>query len=1005
MRRGMRFAFVVAGLCVGLVGTGAAGQCEMAELLASDAASEDLFGYSVDIEGDVVIVGAPEDDDGAGTTCNAAYIYRRDGTTWFEEAKLSPSDCEGEDIDFGICVSISGDMAVVGARHYVQGDDVTGAVYVYAYEEPNWDLQALLLPEDGAIDSVFGGSVAIDGEMLIVGAIGDDEFGDDHGSVYWYRWSESEWQYQGKFDPPTLTTVGWFGLSAALDGDLAVIGTAEEEDGIWSYGALVYRFDGAQWTEEAHLPGSNEDEDGYFLSGWTAVRNDLVALGMMLDDGGGPQSGSVYLYRFDEGSWDLETQLSASDGVEGDRFGISVTIGDGVVAVGAYHHDEIGADAGGVYLYDYDGSTWSNETKVLATDGTEGDAFGLDVALDGATLVVGAPYDDDDAAMNAGSVYVLDLIGADCNGNGICDSVEVLSPLYVDDDAVGIGDGTSWDNACTTLSDAISIAECTGLATEIRVAQGTYVPDTTDLADPREATFTLRSSVTIRGGYAGYGAADPDERDVILYETILSGDIGVPEDNSDNCYHVVIADDVDETAELDGLTITAGNADGNMFYEQVGGGILCAGHPCLEACTIAANTAASYGGGLYFGDSTGMPMILNGCTFTWNTANRGGGAYCYLGALMAIKCTFTLNWADNFGGGMFLRVSEYVALADCVFIDNAAGESGGAASATVYWDWDSEDMATTLTAVDCTFFVNSAEDPGGAIHATSAEATLVMSLIECTFGENSSAAEGGAIQLEDRVIASIDESVFSRNLAAEGGAMHNSARFCCDVTSCAFDENSADTNGGAISSHVLGYSYWFKPDLTLDTCDFSDNSSGWGGAVYNSEGALALADCMMHGNYAVYGGGLYSGDDAAWATITGCDFEENTAWAGGGIRVFRSEMAISGCWFGKNVASDAGGGVANLEGIVIIGSSVLCENEPEHIDGYYCDAGGLEFYETCSEVCPADINGDGFVDVVDLLAILAVWGDCPDCPEDITGDGVVDVLDLLEVLGAWGPCE
>ncbi len=144
--------------------------------------------------------------------------------------------------------------------------------------------------------------------------------------------------------------------------------------------------------------------------------------------------------------------------------------------------------------------------------------------------------------------------------------------LYVDDDAPPAGDGAGWGTAYRFLADALADASGGGIS-EIRVGQGTYQPDRDELnpggtAD-REATFQLLNGVALMGGYAGFGAKDPDDRDTELYETILSGDLlgndgpGEFEDNDENSYHVTTGSGTDETAGLDGFTITAGNANGS----------------------------------------------------------------------------------------------------------------------------------------------------------------------------------------------------------------------------------------------------------------------------------------------------------------------------------------------------------------------------------------------------------------------------------------------------------
>jgi hypothetical protein len=184
--------------------------------------------------------------------------------------------------------------------------------------------------------------------------------------------------------------------------------------------------------------------------------------------------------------------------------------------------------------------------------------------------------------------------------------------IYVDADANGANDGSSWADAYNYLQDALAVA---GDGNDIWVAEGTYTPDSNS-ADPngsgdREATFQLINGVAIRGGYAGFGEPDPNNRDVELYETVLSGDLSgndvaveYPKDlfneptRSENSYNVTSGRETDSTAVIDGFTITAGNANGSYYYYFNGGGI---------------------------NNVEGGPTILN-CRFISNSANHGGGA-------------------------------------------------------------------------------------------------------------------------------------------------------------------------------------------------------------------------------------------------------------------------------------------------------------------------------------------------------------------------------------------
>ena len=327
--------------------------------------------------------------------------------------------------------------------------------------------------------------------------------------------------------------------------------------------------------------------------------------------------------------------------------------------------------------------------------------------------------------MQAGSdVTGIDLVtGADVSiGWGGGTPPVGFATIYVDDSAVGANDGSSWDDAFNEFYDALNIAEA---GDKIFVAQGTYLPDTTGLVDPREAAFQMKNVVTIKGGYAGYGAAYPDERNVELYETVLSGNIGNTNNKSDNCYHVFYHPDglnLDFTAVLDGVTITAGYAippfipllsgggmynDGSsptvtncIFTHNAGGGmqnensspkitdcafignagINCGGgitnwnsNPTLTNCTFSGNLAGT-GGGIQNRDSS--PTVTN-CTFIANSANVGGGIYNDNSSPEMFNCTFTHNGdsifitGDDYGGGMY-NSSSNPTITNCIFWGNTA---------------------------------------------------------------------------------------------------------------------------------------------------------------------------------------------------------------------------------------------------------------------------------------------------------------------------------------------
>ncbi|MCP4610914.1 MAG: right-handed parallel beta-helix repeat-containing protein, partial [Planctomycetes bacterium] len=246
--------------------------------------------------------------------------------------------------------------------------------------------------------------------------------------------------------------------------------------------------------------------------------------------------------------------------------------------------------------------------------------------------------------------------------------------FYVDIDATGgTNDGLSWTNAFTDLQSALNVAVATDT---ILIAKGTYTPDTTGLGDPREASFGMINDVGIYGGYAGFGEPDPNLRDTSVYETVLSGDIGVPGDTSDNAYHIFYhpsGTNLDSTAILDGFTITDGNANGSSPHNTGGGMVNTESSPTITTCTFTGNSA-EYGGGMFNGDSS-SPILTN-CVFSGNIATiNGGGMVNNASSPTMTNCTFFENHANALGGGM-RNYASAPAVTNCTFYGNSAADGG-----------------------------------------------------------------------------------------------------------------------------------------------------------------------------------------------------------------------------------------------------------------------------------------------------------------------------------------
>jgi L-ascorbate metabolism protein UlaG (beta-lactamase superfamily) len=371
--------------------------------------------------------------------------------------------------------------------------------------------------------------------------------------------------------------------------------------------------------------------------------------------------------------------------------------------------------------------------------------------------------------------------------------------IYVDDDATGANDGTSWENAYTFLQEALADANSTKKPVEIRVAQGTYRPNEGLIAIPefdwRMTTFQLINSVTLKGGYAGFGQPDTDARDVELYETILSGDLngddiqvadsgdllGEPT-RAENSYRVLTGNRVDATAVLDGFIITGGSADGPFPYDSGGGMYNYISSPTLTHCIFSGNSAGHEGQGGAMYNMASNPTLTN-CILNGNSAHNGGGMYNDFSSPSLTGCTLSRNSAER-GGAMY--------------------------------NYDG-----TPTITDCTFSRNSAYYGGGMYNYNSSPV-----LTGCRFRGNSAPLGGGMYNYGSS--PALTNCIFSGNSAATGGGIYNYPQNNPTVTNCTFVRNSAK-NGSGLACFSSGPGD--ASTLVLTNCIFRD-----GGDEVSNEG-------------------------------------------------------------------------------------------------------------------------------------------------------------------------
>jgi hypothetical protein len=375
---------------------------EQAKLNPTGGANDDQAGRDVSINGEYVIIGAHQDDDN-GADSGSAYVFKRDGTSWAQQAKLTASDGAAGDA-FGWSNSIYGEYAIVGAPDSDGNGTSSGSVYVFKRSGTSWTQQTKLSLDETTAGDKYGFRVSLYGEYAAVGVPGDDDKGENSGSVNIFNRSGTSWSHQAKLTASDGAAGDRFGVSVSLYGDYLIAGAHQDDDnGADSGSAYVFKRDGTSWAQQAKLTASDGtagDLFGYLDS--VSINGDYALIGAYKDDDNGADSGSAYVFKRSGTSWAQQAKLTASDGAAEDWFGFSVSINDNYAMVGGHQNDDDGTNSGSVYVFSRDGSTWTEDQKLLASDGASYDIFGASLSMEADYVIIGAAGDNS----GKGSGYV-----------------------------------------------------------------------------------------------------------------------------------------------------------------------------------------------------------------------------------------------------------------------------------------------------------------------------------------------------------------------------------------------------------------------------------------------------------------------------------------------------------------------------------------------------------------------------------------------------------------------
>ncbi len=308
---------------------------------------------------------------------------------------------------FGQAVALRGDWLAVGEPNANEG---AGAVHLFHRVGLSWEHVATLTADDGAANDHFGQALALTDAFLAVGApdadLGENE---DAGAVYLFAYAQSQWQLAQKLSAPSVTAGDRFGASLALDDGTLVVGAPQFDQPNNNAGAVFVftQGDDGSWAHQVTLTAA-DGKSGDRLGTAVALFGDRVAAGAPLANAPATDAGRVYLFLRQGSTWTQEAAFSPADAAKDDRFGSSVALSNGVLAVGAPGADASNAaDVGAVYIYSLADQQWTLQARLSPDDAQAGDAFGQAVSLDSGLALIGAPQ----AGGGVGAAYVFTAEG------------------------------------------------------------------------------------------------------------------------------------------------------------------------------------------------------------------------------------------------------------------------------------------------------------------------------------------------------------------------------------------------------------------------------------------------------------------------------------------------------------------------------------------------------------------------------------------------------------------
>ncbi len=406
--------------------------CELDKLPGPDPLF--FFGWSVAMDGDVAVVGMSRETCPAGTGCGSADVYRFDGTHWVFEQNLTAPVREAEDM-FGWKVAVEGNLIVIGAiGDKCEGSGVAncGSVFLYRYAAGGWTLEDAVQASDAATGDSLGGFVSVRGSVVVAGAYLDDcPAGVDCGSAYVFRNNAGTWTEEAKLVAPDAAGNDWFGNSVAVADTVIAVGADGDDcpnpdDGNCG-GVYMFSYDGANWNYDEKIT------EAFGFGFPVAISGDILMVGAPFEScSGGTNCGGVYVYRFNGVDWNhREIRLASPGPAAGDFFGRSIGLSGNLAVIGASGVDcPAGVSCGRGYTFRNIATNWARDAELAASDASNAGQMGLSASVSGNMVMMGSN----------GAAYAYSLGDADCDCNAVSDVCEVNAGTAADANGNGVID-------------------------------------------------------------------------------------------------------------------------------------------------------------------------------------------------------------------------------------------------------------------------------------------------------------------------------------------------------------------------------------------------------------------------------------------------------------------------------------------------------------------------------------------------------------------------------------